>query len=678
MIKSKKQMFIVIGVFTLVMLLGTVTYAFFNYTRTGAVNTISVGRISFVSRQTQTISLTNLFPIDPTETGIMDDDEKVGTLEIEIEGDTDYTDGVEYLISTSNAHINTSEGRTVPISLRVEVEGLGNSSDSYFTAREAKNANIYKRLSGDVIVGDQQLLVGYIKPNTTSGQIEGVNGTITIKAYLDKNKIAITDTYDGTESDNMGTTNEWVDDRTVITTEEWNALQNTGISFQIKVEANEGIWVDEPIYNKLRNDAVMDNINSTYVNNTTPGIDFSKISSNTNGKGLYIRSGTETDAYPIVYYRGAVDNNNVYFAGKCWQIVRTTDTGGTKMIYNGENTGTEDAPACENTEGTSRQITLNIDGIDTNTFAYAGKNLNNSPAYLGYTHGTVYPLANNVYTDGAYFGNGFTYDETNNLYSLTNAKIGIDNYHHYTCNLTTENGTCANIRYYFTYYTQDGNNYYQYFTLSNGKSIYDAVDEMQENRYNSSAKKYVDQWYEENISNTEYESEIEDTVYCNDRSIYQLGGLNPNGGETAGNVNSTVIYSANNRALESFNPITICPKINDSFTVSTKFGNGKLNYPIALINLDEMMLAGGKMNTNNTSYYLYTDKHFHVMTPFNFRRNGVSQVISYVKYPSPFNGALSASSTGDDSIGLRPVISLKQESSILSGTGTGSDPYIIK
>ena len=61
MIKSKKQMFVVISVFILVMLLGTVTYAFFNYTRTGVANTIRVGRISFVTNQTDTINLTNLF-----------------------------------------------------------------------------------------------------------------------------------------------------------------------------------------------------------------------------------------------------------------------------------------------------------------------------------------------------------------------------------------------------------------------------------------------------------------------------------------------------------------------------------------------------------------------------------------------------------------------------------------
>ncbi len=49
MIKSKKQIFVVIGVFTLVLMLGTVTYAFFNYTRTGSANNIKTGRIYFNS-----------------------------------------------------------------------------------------------------------------------------------------------------------------------------------------------------------------------------------------------------------------------------------------------------------------------------------------------------------------------------------------------------------------------------------------------------------------------------------------------------------------------------------------------------------------------------------------------------------------------------------------------------
>ena len=54
--------------------------------------------------------------------------------------------------------------------------------------------------------------------------------------------------------------------------------------------------------------------------------------------GVYVRSGTENHVNPIYYYRGAVTNNNALFANKCWLVVRTTETGGTKLIYNGTPT----------------------------------------------------------------------------------------------------------------------------------------------------------------------------------------------------------------------------------------------------------------------------------------------------------------------------------------------------
>ena len=66
MIKTKKQMFLIIASFVLVILLGTATYAFFNYTRTGGPNTIKTGRIAFNSTQGNVIYLTNVFPVDVT------------------------------------------------------------------------------------------------------------------------------------------------------------------------------------------------------------------------------------------------------------------------------------------------------------------------------------------------------------------------------------------------------------------------------------------------------------------------------------------------------------------------------------------------------------------------------------------------------------------------------------
>jgi hypothetical protein len=52
-----------------------------------------------------------------------------------------------------------------------------------------------------------------------------------------------------------------------------------------------------------------------------------------NGNGIYTRAPYANDNYPLYYYRGQIDNNYVVWAGFCWQILRTTNTGGVKIIY---------------------------------------------------------------------------------------------------------------------------------------------------------------------------------------------------------------------------------------------------------------------------------------------------------------------------------------------------------
>ena len=94
------------------------------------------------------------------------------------------------------------------------------------------------------------------------------------------------------------------------------------------------------LYATIKNGAVMDNIKSANVSSDT-GIDFKKSVSliGGNGDGKYIFSSTSKNTYPVYYYRGGVSlKNNVLFANLCWRIVRTTSTGGIKMIYNGEST----------------------------------------------------------------------------------------------------------------------------------------------------------------------------------------------------------------------------------------------------------------------------------------------------------------------------------------------------
>lgn len=53
------------------------------------------------------------------------------------------------------------------------------------------------------------------------------------------------------------------------------------------------------------------------------------------GNGVYTYYSTANDDYPVHYYHGNVTNNNVVFGNMCWKIVRTTSTGGVKLVYNG-------------------------------------------------------------------------------------------------------------------------------------------------------------------------------------------------------------------------------------------------------------------------------------------------------------------------------------------------------
>ncbi len=64
-------------------------------------------------------------------------------------------------------------------------------------------------------------------------------------------------------------------------------------------------------------------------------IDFSK-SPTDSDSGIYTMNSTKNDKYPVHYYRGNIENNNIIFANFCWKMVRTTNTGGVKLIYNGE------------------------------------------------------------------------------------------------------------------------------------------------------------------------------------------------------------------------------------------------------------------------------------------------------------------------------------------------------
>ena len=253
MVRSKKQAFIIIGIFTLILSLTTLTYAFFNYTRTGSANILRTGSITFSSNEGNTLSVTNLFPLTSTEA----ESANLESATVSLTGSTTYSDGEEFEITLTNVN-NKINGKEIPLNYIATYTAntggsIGTSSNDYYNARDSKNATIYKFTNTGKVEEGKQVLVGYIDNDGT-----GINGTLTIKAYIDADRIAISDSYPSGDVDfdnngevdyTNGTTSSWVNGRTVLTTSEWNSLQNTQtpISFQIKVVSNEGIWTEENI-----------------------------------------------------------------------------------------------------------------------------------------------------------------------------------------------------------------------------------------------------------------------------------------------------------------------------------------------------------------------------------------------------------------------------------------------
>jgi hypothetical protein len=90
-----------------------------------------------------------------------------------------------------------------------------------------------------------------------------------------------------------------------------------------------------------------------------------------------------------------------------------------------------------------------------------------------------------------------------------------------------------------------------------------------------------------------------------------------------------------------------------------------------MLTADEVCMAGGVFNTNNTSYYLYTGDNWWLGSPSDM---GSSYAYGFSVYS---DGKVSSNGVVSSTYGLRPVISLKSTVKVSGGDGTSADPYVI-
>ena len=289
----------------------------------------------------------------------------------------------------------------------------------------------------------------------------------------------------------------------------------------------------------------------------------------------------EDDYGTSYYFRGAVKNNYVEFANKCWRIVRVSGDGSVKLILHNDNT-TGVANPCD------------------------AANNNASAAFARYSDTTYESAFNENYDDNAYVG--FKY------------------------------GTAGASDYATTH----------------------------ANTNNSTILTNLETWYTNNLKT--YESVIDDTVWCNDKTNVTDTSYNPwdySNVTGLGYGTNVTYYGATQRLVGtsgSAGGTGPSLKCNELSKITSKVG---------LITADELAYAGYAYAQNNTTTYLQenaTDTYWWSLSPDSF--SGSDASVCYVIGSGGRFGVISV----DDAGGVRPSISLKSTTNV-TGNGSSDKPY---
>ena len=128
------------------------------------------------------------------------------------------------------------------------------------------------------------------------------------------------------------------------------------------------------------------NLSAVYyiVSATKNSFTYKELTSNTNETEALLAS-TEDDYGTSYYFRGAVKNNYVQFANKCWRIVRITGDGSVKLVLHNDNTSNVSNP-CSSANNSDDSAFAHYNG---STYTSAFNTTNTDNTYIGFMYGTA-------------------------------------------------------------------------------------------------------------------------------------------------------------------------------------------------------------------------------------------------------------------------------------------------
>ena len=335
-INNKKKMFSLL-VFGIVMVLLGVTYAWFNYYQEGSNRKLIAGDIylSLNDGQEQ-ISLENVFPMTKEEAR----GKTNNFITFSVGGVNESPKDVYYEIKLVYGDSKTGYTRFNDKDLVFDLIEIGQNNEETYIV-DAKSFDS---------INDKKIWVDTINSNTTTQ----VTKNYKLRMWLNEDVII---------SDNCATDN-------CVTGEK--AFKKHYASVKLSVFGDFTEKEAPGIVNKFKK--IKDN-GATYIKSYDD---------------IIVSNPSFTTQDQVSSTAPALANGNLLFAGYCWQIVRTTDNGGLRIIYNGVAVNNK----CE----TDRTVTKGVNAT--------GK-------------GTTQNLSSTTT-----FGTGYTYDVTNSRFTLTGLMTG--------------------------------------------------------------------------------------------------------------------------------------------------------------------------------------------------------------------------------------------------------------
>lgn len=249
-----------------------------------------------------------------------------------------------------------------------------------------------------------------------------------------------------------------------------------------------------------------------------------------------------TDDYGTAYYyRGAVENNYVRFAGMCWRIVRTTGNNDVKLVlYNND----------------SDNCTLTGDNL-----AYA-KFASNYTSAFNHTNSSEM----NGIVDSAFMYGHFFATDANRCLMLENGSV-VDKVSTYG-NKTS----CTN---------------------AGGKWATTMYDAAFANLKKSTSLTNLETWYKAKLE--PYNDKLADVIWCNDKKV----------ASSSSEIISFALKGRFQTGASMIcNDDVMGGKLNKYTVNDTTNGNGDLTYPIGMLTADEIAFAGGSVTGQTSTFYI--------------------------------------------------------------------------